>query len=133
MSCTVFQGPNGDWQIVNGRLVLTRDPVVVAATKIRNRLKFFLGEWYADIRLGVPYREVVFTKGADKYIIARIVRNVILSLAPTIEEVTRLDVGLDHIKRRGVIYFEARANDQRPISGGTEVPFIVGSEYLPPT
>ncbi len=129
---TIMQGTIGDWQITSGRLVITRDPVIVAAIKIRNRLKLFLGEWYGDIRIGVPYREVIFAKGADQVAVARIMREVILSLAPTIERCDRIDVGLDPISRRGLVYFEATSNDQRSISGGTEKPFIVGSEYLPP-
>lgn len=131
MASTIFQGPSGDWQLTSGKLRLARGNAIVASHKLRNRFKMQLGEWYGDIRIGIPYREVIFRKGTSLGIVKRLFTDIILSLAPTIESVDRIEAARDARTREAVVYFEARANDGRSISGGTDRPFIVGNEYIP--
>lgn len=129
---TIFkQGPGGDWVIVNGRLVLERGPTNVAATKLRNRFKMALGEWYADVRIGIPYREIIFRKGTTMGLIKRIFTEVILSVQPTIVAVEQI-VAVPDKERNVHVYFAARSNENLTIEGGTDRPFIVGNEFIPP-
>ena len=127
MATTIYQGPGGDWDVTSGRLRLERGVTNVAATKLRNRFKFSLGEWYRDVRQGIPYREVIFRKGTSIGVVKRIFTEVIMSVQPTIERVDRIVAALD-ANRQLQVYFEARSNEGLPVTGGTDRPFIVGTD-----
>ena len=57
------------------------------AQRINCRLKFFLGEWFLDRRLGVPYYRDVLRKGADH----NVVRSVLLKVVATTPGVSTVD------------------------------------------
>lgn len=116
MISTIFQGSNGDWDLSGGTLKIERRPYVVASTKIRNRLRIWLGEWFGDIRIGMPYVQKILVKNPDYDLIRRVFTDCILSMAPIIVEVTRLD--LAQRWRDLYVYFEARADNDQIITGG---------------
>ena len=107
--------------------MLERGPTNVAATKLRNRFKIALGEWYADVRIGIPYREIIFRKGTTMGLIKRIFTEVILSVQPTIVAVEQI-VAVPDKERSVHVYFVARSDENLTIQGGTDRPFIVGNE-----
>ena len=130
MISTIFQGNSGDWVFATDtkgkkRLVVERRQYIVAATKIRNRMRIWLGEWFADTRIGVPYIQKIFARGASPALVRRVFTDIIMSMAPIITEVTKLD--LKYVAEREVeIYFEARADTGQVITGGfSGSPFIL--------
>ncbi len=109
----------------SGRLVLETDEVVAAAIKLKHRLQFFLGEWFLDTRLGVPYFDVVFVKNPDIEVIRRMFRRIILS-CPPIVDVNKLDIFFLKAERKLIYEFQAVAEDGRTVTGGSGQDFIVG-------
>jgi hypothetical protein len=68
----------GDLRLVNGQLVLTDGGSAAGsegtAQRILVRLRWFLGEYFLDASLGVPWFQVVFQKGTSDELIDSIVR-----------------------------------------------------------
>lgn len=131
MATTLFIEPGGDLYLDPlGRLVLEEDEVVAACIKLRNRFRFFLGEWFLDVRQGVPYFQFVFVKNPNLPLIRRLFMRIIRSV-PQITAVSRVDLYPSPEDRGLVVYFEARAIDGRLIQGGLGTPFIIeGKEIL---
>jgi len=129
MISTIFQAPSGDFALVldafgKKRLLIERRPYVVASIKIRNRLKIWLGEWFADLRIGVPYIQKVLVKNPDSAVVRRIFTDVIMSMSPIVKEVRRIDLVLTG--RDLKVTFEALADNDQIITGGFDgLPFIV--------
>jgi hypothetical protein len=98
------------------------------AQKLRQRLRMFLGEWFLDTRLGVPYlREaggIVFgVKGPNIPAINAVFRKVILSV-PQITKIQSLSFTVDSRARTGKLDFVALLDDGRTLTALAE-PFIV--------
>jgi hypothetical protein len=98
------------------------------AQKLRQRLRFFKGEWFLDTRLGVPYlREaggIVFgVKGPNVPAINAVFRQVILSV-PQITKIQSLTFTVDTKARKGTLDFVALLDDGRTLTADAE-PFIV--------
>ncbi len=53
------------------------DGINAIAQHIRIRLRFFLGEWFLDTRVGVPYYRQILIKGANENIVRETLRRVI--------------------------------------------------------
>ena len=64
------------------------------AQKILIRLRFFKGEWFLDKRLGVPYFQQIFLKGARLAVIAALLRKAISS-TPGVVSLPTFSVSLD--------------------------------------
>lgn len=134
MASTIFQSRSGDFGLFdngNGKrgLRLVRNTANAAGIKLRNRWFFHRGEWYQDLRLGIPWREIVFRKGTPLAIVQRLLTDVLLSLSPVVERVDRVESAVDPKTRELHYYFEATMNDGATLTGGTDRPFIVGNEY----
>lgn len=65
-----------------------------AAQRMGVRFKFFRGEWYRDLRLGVPYFEVVFTKAPNLVHVRSLFRQLILGV-PGVTRLNRLSETFD--------------------------------------
>lgn len=74
--------------------------------RIAARLKFFVGEWFLDLRQGVPYYRDVLVKNPNLPLIRSLFRRVILG-TPGVLSVAKLDVEVDQASRTGQITFEA--------------------------
>ena len=88
--------PAGDLDIVDGDLVLL-DGIDWFRQALSCRFKFFLGEWFLDLREGIPYYRHVFVANPDLDVIRSIFRQVALSMtrasgAPVVRELPRFDV-----------------------------------------
>lgn len=131
---TFLQTSNNDLALaVNSRgrkaLVLERDRVVAGTIKLYNRFQFWEGEWFLDIRLGVPYYRAILVKSPDMPIVARIFRQVILGV-PVIASIQTFTFDYEPTTRSVDFTFEARASDGRKVSGGAGKPFIVDGREL---
>jgi hypothetical protein len=89
------------------------------------RLRWFLGEWFLDQRLGVPWRERILIKGVDvrdvKQILARVVEQ-----TPGVASVVDFDCTIDRRTRRLTIpKMTIVLDDGSTIQAKQKAPFIV--------
>lgn len=122
---TFLQTASGDLALsaVNKNLQIVTDPNQQAAQKLRNLFLSFLGEWAFDVRIGVPYFQVVFVKNPNTGILRQIFREVILSV-PWIVQVNSINIAIT-AKRELDLTFSCTTQSGAIITGGTGVPFIV--------
>lgn len=66
----------GDLRLTNGQLTLTAGNDAVKQHLI-NRLRIFLGEWFLDRRVGIPYFKSVLVKNPDRPAVRSIFRRTI--------------------------------------------------------
>lgn len=116
---TLALGPDGDLEIP----VRLKRGAEAIEQRLRNRLRFFLAEWFLDARLGVPYFRDVLVKNPDLDLVRSIIRRVILG-TPGVASLRKFDVELDRLARRlDVTDFEAILDDGSPLR--PDEPFIV--------
>lgn len=70
--------PAGDLALVNGTFVWLQQGPEWVRQKLAQRLKMFLGEWFLDRRLGVPYFKHVFVSNPNLDQVRQMFRKVIL-------------------------------------------------------
>lgn len=121
---TLAQGIDNDILLTAGRASVITDKVAAAAILLANKFRFFLGEWFLDTRLGVPYREVVMVKNPDLRIVRQILRQVILT-TPPIVDVISVSTAFDTAARKLSYTFSARCDNGQVITGGEGIPFII--------
>ena len=92
----------GSYVIVEG-LLHTRQRLAV-------RLNFFAGEWFVDLRQGVPYYRDVFVKNPNDPLIRSLFRTVVLD-TPGIISCPTLELVRDPATRRARVVFEAVSVD----------------------
>ena len=57
----------GDIELDNGNLVLTtNDSDDEIIQRLRGRLQLFLGEWFLNTSIGIPYLQLVYRKGSTQ-------------------------------------------------------------------
>lgn len=82
----------GDLQLTDGQLTLvTGDDAI--DQHLRNRLRFFLGEWFLDTRQGLPYFQSVFVKNPNRPAVRSAFRRTIRE-TPGIVAVTKLQINI---------------------------------------
>jgi len=91
---------------------------------MRIRLKFFLGEWFLDQRLGMPYIEQIFVAAPDIPLIDAIFRKAVRSV-PGIADVTVFRSRFDSSARRYYVdQFESKLVDGTTLTLAPN-PFII--------
>jgi hypothetical protein len=121
-AATLAFDPTTNDLALSGLKILRGDAAI--AQKVKQRLRFYQGEWFLDTRLGVPYIQVIFpTKPVSIPALQAIFRRVLLSV-PQIVSVQSLDIALDPVERSGTIDFVAIIEDGRTLTATAE-PFIV--------
>lgn len=106
--------PTGDLALtgdINGMATGGSYVVVEGIQQIRQRLsarlKFFLGEWFIDLRQGLPYfRPGFLGKSPNPNLIRSLMRRVILD-TPGVLSCTKLTLDIDSATRRGRLSFQA--------------------------
>lgn len=102
--------PAGDIAIVEGKVQLTETLGEYVRTKLTQRFRFFLGEWFRDARKGVPYYRSVLGKTYNASVARAIFRGVLLSV-PEVLATPRFDVSFDKKTRRLTFDFAATLVD----------------------
>lgn len=77
----------GDVEIVNGDLVLVTGVDEIQQNVLQN-LKTFLGEWFLDNTIGVPYFQQILIKNPDQSKIDAIIQNTIADTPGIIQLLT---------------------------------------------
>jgi len=97
---------DGDLDFSTGDLILLEHPDDIAQ-HLRIRLRFFLGEWFLDQRIGIPYFEKILIKNPNEAVIRSIYRDVILT-TPGVEALRSLELSYDEILRKLTVEFDAQ-------------------------
>lgn len=118
------QTNTGDFDLSSGNLVVVQDPGVCTAAKLSNLFGLVLGEWFRDVRIGVPYFQYVFVKNPNLLLIDSLFRKVLLS-APGVSSVTSVNLTYDPAARTLGASFVCVGIGGSSISGGLGQPFIV--------
>jgi len=101
--------PVGDELLADGQSV-TIEGSEYAVQKIQQRLQFFLGEWFLDTSLGVPWYERILVKNPDLRFVQGILRDEIAKV-PGIRDVQSVEASLDLTTRRLTIAYQAQWYD----------------------
>lgn len=88
---------SGDIVIENGDMVLV-DSVEAVAQHVTINLQMFLGEWFLDTRVGVPYYQELLGQKPRLAAVRELFRDAILATAG-MERINDLDVGYDTVTR----------------------------------
>ena len=81
----------------DGKLVLVSSANLVAQ-RIKITLLTFLGEWFMDTTIGIPYLEQVLVKPADKTKLENIFRKKILSV-DGVKKIQSIDALINRVER----------------------------------
>lgn len=122
---TFAQDTNGDLLVTNGKIALITDPASAGALRLRNQFQIFLGEWFLDSRIGMPYYQEVFVKNPNLGVLSQLFRGVILK-TPGVKSVDRLQVTFNNATRNANVSFAATWDDGSVITAvSLDQPFIV--------
>jgi hypothetical protein len=83
---------SGDVDLSRG-LRFTADPVTFAQQKLSETLAFWQGEWFLDLRQGIPYRPHVYGARPDMRLLDSLFRTAALRTRG-VASVTRIDITL---------------------------------------
>ena len=99
----------GDWAVENDQLqfVTGRDEI---AQIIETRLRSFIGEWFLDVRIGVPWFSKILKKNPSATEIEAILIQQIVD-SPGVVTLENIDLSLDNVTRRLRVSFEAETLD----------------------
>lgn len=95
----------GDIDLTTGDLILLEGPDAIGQ-HLRIRFSFFLGEWYLDTRIGIPYFQTILKKGARLNVVRAIFQKVILD-TPGVEGLRYLDLDYEGTTRALTVTFDA--------------------------
>lgn len=94
---------NWELEIINGDLAITAGSEAVRQ-HLKQRLQTFLGEWFLDARIGVPYYEHVLVKNPDPIVLDTIFKSVILN-TPGVEKLNQFDIDVESSTRTMTLIF----------------------------
>lgn len=112
---------NGDLDASTGTFVIISGADAIRQS-LRIRLQFFLGEWFLDQRLGVPYYERILVKNPSTNVVRSILREAILE-TPGVIETTAFRTDYDNAARRMTVTFSARVE-------GSDAPLDFSEEFV---
>jgi hypothetical protein len=78
MSDLLIDPATGDIKIVNNAPILETDEATLVRQRLTIRLNTFLGEWFYNLEVGVPYFEQILTQQYQRFLVENILRDVIL-------------------------------------------------------
>ena len=104
---------NGKLDLTTGDIQLV-DGVDAIAQHCKIRLRTFLGEWFLDRRIGVPYYERILVKNPGSNVVRRILRQVI-SGTPGIQSLGALELDYDGAARSLAVTFRATTTDDQTL------------------
>lgn len=113
-------GPDGDLDLTGNQLSLTSDRFTSVAQKLRIRLRFALGEWEFDTRLGIPYFERILVKRPNMKSVVRIYQEAIRETAG-VRGVTSFQIDLEPVTRALQVQFSALLDTNQILDFSDEI------------
>ena len=92
------------------------------AQHLRIRLQFFLGEWFLDRRVGIPYYQKILVKNPGTNVVRAIMRRVITS-TPGVLELRSLSTEYEGTNRKLTVAFTAQVE-------GSDEPLVFVEEFI---
>lgn len=96
---------------------------------VRIRYQFFLGEWFLDTRLGVPWFQEIFRKNASRARVDFLLRRV-LTTTPGVASVISFSVGPLQADRTVSLTWSARLTSGAVLRSSDFGPFILDFSTL---
>lgn len=115
----IARDPLTDDVAIPVRIIRGPDAVI---QRIRQRFRMFLGEWFLDTRLGVPYYDSILVKNPDVGVVTTIFRKV-LTDTPGVARVASMTARVDRGARQLTATFEAVLEDPTIIVRAVDAPF----------
>lgn len=127
MSC-FLQSSQGDLVLTLGEngaknLTVVTDVSACAAQKLTNRFLLWLGEWFLDIRQGLPFFNQIAVKNPNLNVLKQLFTRVVLSV-PGIVSVDTMNLTLN-AKRQATLTLTATTDEGATIVGGAGNAFVV--------
>lgn len=94
------------------------------AQHLRIRFRFFLGEWFLDLREGVPYLRDIFVKIRNETAVRAVFRSVILS-TPGVDRLLEFDFDFDRASRQVDLSFRCLLDSGEILSSDAFGDFVV--------
>lgn len=101
--------PENDLLLENGDFVMVDGSRLVRQT-IASRFRFYLGEWFLDVREGVPYYRDILVKNPDLDVVRSTFRQV-LTTTPGVLDVLSFSLTFDPHDRVLHFAFEVQSTD----------------------
>lgn len=101
--------PTGDLELQAGTFVLI-DGIRQLRQRLASRFQFAKGEWFLDLRQGIPYFQDVLRKDPNLGLIRSIFRRVILT-TPGVVGIKAFDIRYDEAARRLSFAFHAQGTE----------------------
>lgn len=98
---------DGNFLRENKALRMTKSRVEYVAQKIQIKLRFFLGEWYLDTSLGIPYLTKILDKGIDTAFVESLFKAAIYEVTE-IKELKSFSINFEASTRKLSVTFSAR-------------------------
>lgn len=98
----------GDLVVDGADLALVSDLDAIGQS-VRTRLRFFLGEWFADLDVGVPWWQSIFVKNPNLGVVREALRSTVAD-TPGIARVEAFDFAFAAATRDLSVSFRARAD-----------------------
>jgi hypothetical protein len=100
---------SGDHDIVfvNGECPMTYENGDVVAQRLKIKLLTFLGEWFLDTEVGIPYFQTILNRGVSKSTIDGIFQEAIVE-DPLVLEITEFNSIIDVESRSYQLSFKVR-------------------------
>jgi len=99
-----------------GNLRFTQTDTEYVAQKIETKLSFFIGEWWLNVDLGIPYYEQILVKNPDLNIVNGLFIRELNSI-PEIVEIVSFNASFDTSARKYSANFEVRIESGEIIEG----------------
>ena len=101
------------------------DYATMIAQRIKCRLWLLRGEWYLDQRVGTPWKQRIWRKGANAETLRHVLTNVITG-TPGVRQLVSLDIDYTPETRSATVAFQVLADMHLPVSSGMlDEPFII--------
>jgi len=99
---------NNDIFVKNGGFAIVTNGAQ-AVQHLRTRLRFFSGEWFLDLTVGVEYYQQILKKPFDMAKVEALIKSEILN-TPDIEKLTRFESSFNGETRKLTINFDAETS-----------------------
>ena len=118
---TTIVTTQNDLAIINNNLALTvNNSDAEIEQRLRENLQTFLGEWFLNVTIGVPYLELVFVKGVAPILIESAFKDVITGTPGVLGLTEFSPVLLDTATRQITVNFAVRTENNSIIEIGFE-------------
>lgn len=121
MIVAILETLDHDMALVNGDLFLCSDERVVSQL-VEARLRLFLGEWFLDLREGIPYFEQVFIKNPDMTVVRSLLSKVVTD-TPGVKDLLEASFTFDREER--ILYYDIRILSDLDAEFSLNGPFIL--------